>query len=108
LLKQRHETFRELVEMLVAQYRAGVVDFGRVAAAQRDMLRAAAELEEDAQKRLDALRGVVEIATRVQQGTEDRHKAGIVGQADVLQAKAVLLEARIELLREELRSRRGK
>jgi hypothetical protein len=104
LLKERHNTLSKLVALLTAQYQAGTVDFGRVAEATRDFLKSAVALDENPEKRLTALREVRDTAKAIAVIAAARFKAGNVTEADMLQATAVLLEARIELLREEIKS----
>jgi hypothetical protein len=101
LLKERQETLAKLSEILLAQYREGAIDFRRVAGAQRDALRAAADLEQTQQERLTSLRKVQDLANTVFQIAKDKFKSGSGTESEVLQAKAMLLEAKIEVLREE-------
>src|SRR5262249_23061768 len=104
LLVERQKTLRAAVDVLMAQYQAGVVDFQRVAQAQRAFLRATLDLPLPPEKRLAALRESRELADATVKVTEARFKRGMVTQADVLEAQAALLEARIELLREQAKA----
>jgi outer membrane protein TolC len=104
LRKEKCDTLAKLLEHLQAQYKEGLLDFGRVAQAERDFLKATVDLEDRPDKRLAALKKVLEAANGIAQLTKDRFKNGTCSEADVLQARAVLLDARIELLREELKS----
>lgn len=108
LLKERQNTLSKLVAQLRAQYQAGTVDLSRVVQAERDFLKATVDLDDNPEKRLAALRKALETVKQIAQIAEAKSKAGIVGPADVLQARAVLLEVRIELLRQELKSQLGK
>jgi outer membrane protein TolC len=107
LLQERVETLQETVKLLTAQYQAGIVDIGRVLQAQRDLLKATIEFSDMPQERITALRKFLKVAEVLAQTTEAMFKAGSTGSSkvDVLQARAFLLEARIELLREELKAK---
>lgn len=106
LLRERHAALQEVVRLLMAQYRAGAVGFGRIAQAERDLLKATLDLSDDSKERRAALGEVQKIAAAIVQLTEARFKAGTgATQADVLQARTVVLEVRIELLREELKAK---
>jgi outer membrane protein TolC len=107
LLQERVETLQETVKVLTAQYRAGIGDIGRVLQAQRDLLRATIELSDKPQERITALGNLLKVAEVLVKTTEAMLKAGSAGSSkvDVLQARAFLLEAWIELLREELKAK---
>jgi hypothetical protein len=54
------------------------------------------------------MKKVRDMATTIMKLVETQNKAGIVGEADVLEAKVILLDAEVELLREQLKSQSGK
>jgi outer membrane protein TolC len=108
LLKERCDTLSKLLVLLMTRYKAGTVDFAWVAQAERDALKATVELDDSPEKRLAALQKVRDRANEFVQVAEARFKAGGVDETDVIQARAILLEARIELLREELKAQPGK
>jgi outer membrane protein TolC len=108
LLKERQAALAKLVTALTACYQAGTVDFGVVARAERDFLNATVELDDAPGKRLAALGKFRDSAKTLVKIAEARAKTGHGSETDVLQATAVLLEARIALLREELKQRPSK
>jgi hypothetical protein len=108
LLKERRDTLQKVVESLVAPFQNVRIDFRSLAQAERDLLRATLEVEDGPETRLAALRKYHEIAEAVLKYAERQFKVGTVSQVDVLQAKAGVLEAKIELLREELKAKPGK
>jgi outer membrane protein TolC len=101
LLKERHMLLSKIVAQVTTQYQAGVTDIARVVQAERDLLRASLELEEDLEKRIGLLREGEKTAKEIVALTEARFKAATTTQVDILQAKAVLLDVQIELLRAE-------
>jgi hypothetical protein len=108
LLREQCDTLSKLVDVLLRYYEIGRVDFARLAQAEREALKATVELDDSPQNPLAALQKVRDMATKVAQVTETRFKSGLCSEADVLQARAALLEARIELLREELKAQPAK
>jgi outer membrane protein TolC len=108
LLEERHKLLSQTVALLTKQYQTGTTDFTRVFQAERDLLRAALELEEDLDKRIALLRAGEETAKEIVAFTVARFKARTTTKVDVLQAKVVLLDVRIELLRAEGKVKRRK
>jgi hypothetical protein len=108
LRKERQATLSKLVFMLTEEYKTGRVDMGRVVRAQRELLKATVDLDESPDKRLAALEKVRDHAKLIVQIAKSRFDLGKNTEADLLEATAILLEARIDLLREELKSRPGK
>jgi hypothetical protein len=105
LLKERHDALKEVLDILARQLRMGKVQFDSYARAQRDALRAAADLADTPKDRIAALRGIEDVAKANEEFFEVRAKSGFVATpTDLLQAKAMRLEAQIELLREELKA----
>ncbi len=105
LLKKRRDTLQRAVTLLTAQYQTGTVPFEWVYRAQRDVLRATLDLDISDAERIAALRQNQETAKGLVKLTKGRLGAGAVTEVDVVQAEAVLLEARIELLREQLKEK---
>jgi outer membrane protein TolC len=101
LLKERHTLLTKIVAHVTARYQAGATDFTGVAQAQRDLLRATLELEEDLEKRIALLQGNEKTAKEAVEVADRKYKSGQSPEVDVLQAKVVLLEVQIELLREK-------
>jgi outer membrane protein TolC len=105
LLVERHKKLGEVAKVLMAQYKDGRVGFERVTQAQRAVLKAALDLPQSPEKRLATLREFRDLADSIFKFTEQRFKAGFGSQTEVLEAEAALLEARIQLLREEAKAK---
>jgi hypothetical protein len=105
LLVERQQTLRAAADVLMIQYKRGQADFQRVAHAQRAFLRATLDLPQSPEKRLAALQESRDLADATVKVAEARFKVGTATKADVLEAQAALLEARIELLREQAKAR---
>jgi len=90
------------------QYRAGAVGFTELATAQREVMKASLELEDDADKRKAILQKLKANAEGTVEAAEAKSKAGLATQVDVLQAKALLLEVSIEILRAEKKGKPSK
>jgi outer membrane protein TolC len=108
LLMARHEVLQKTVRSLKAQYEGGRIDFGRLVQAQRELLKASLELPQPAEKRLAALRESRDLAETLLKIADGLWKGGRTLEVDALEAEAVLLEARIALLREQAKARPGK
>jgi len=109
LIKQRREALKTILDLLVAQARTGRgVDFHSVFKTQRELLQATLDLDESPEARMEALRDQLKIAQEFAKLTEAGLEIGTVSQVDALRAKVGVLEARIELLREELKAKTGK
>jgi outer membrane protein TolC len=105
LLVERQKTLRAAADVVMAQYKSGQADFQRVAQAQRALLKATLDLPQPLEKRLAALRESRELAAATVKVAEALFEVGKASKADVLEAQAALLEARIELLREQGKER---
>jgi hypothetical protein len=108
LLKERRDTLNMVADLSVALYKVGVADISRVFQVQRDALRAMLDVEEDPAARITMLRDFLKVAQAVAKIAEQRVNSRTRAQDEVLQAKALVLEVRIELLREELKAKPGK
>jgi RNA polymerase sigma factor (sigma-70 family) len=101
LLKERYETLAEAADLLGIQYRQGSVKFETFAAARRDALHASLDLFESPKERISALSKLLEAVTRDFEMAQNSYEVGKATKIAVNQAKAIMLEARIALLREE-------
>jgi len=102
LQKERFDELEKLVKVLRSQYTAGKVDFPRVAHAEIALIDAGLELAETPAQRIEHLRKSATFASGLLKFVEARFQAGAKdSEADLPQARAVLLEIRIRLLREE-------
>ena len=89
----------------MAQYKSGQADFQRVAWRAAGFLKATLDLPQPLEKRLAALQKSRELAEATVKVAEAQFDVGKASKADVLEAQAALLEARIELLREQGKAR---
>jgi hypothetical protein len=105
LLKERHALLEKCVTILTAQYNIGAVEFPRLAQAELDAVRAALDATDDGEKRIAVLERYKKAAESIVQVAEARSKVGAVGEVDVHQANALLLQVRIEILREEQKAK---
>jgi outer membrane protein TolC len=108
LLRERRDSLKRMVVLLVTQFQVGRGDSRSLFEAERDFLRATLDLDESTEARIAALRDHLKLAEDFAKYAEARLKTGTVSQVDVLWANVGLLEARIELLREELKAKPGK
>jgi outer membrane protein TolC len=104
LLKERHDELTKAVDLLTIQFREGRVKFETLAQAQRDALKASVDLYDSSRERIVALRKFLEAVTQMYDMTNALFKAGEANQVAVHQARAIVLEVRIELSREELKA----
>jgi multidrug efflux pump subunit AcrA (membrane-fusion protein) len=101
LLKERRDVLQKVADQLMVQYRAGQIT-GRVAMlAQKAALEAGLELAETPAERIDGLRNLLKLAEQIHAHTEAQVEVGKAAQVDALQTRAIVLEARITLLRAE-------
>jgi len=108
LLRERHAMLEQALTLFTAQYKTGKVNFGRVARAEQELLKATLALAENPEQRLAALRSLQEKAEHLTKIAEALSKAGMTTQVDVLEARAAWLAARIALLQEELKDKGSK
>jgi hypothetical protein len=101
LLKERYEALAEAADILGIQYRQGSVKFETFASVRRDALSASLDLFDSAKERISALRKLLEAVTQDFEVAQNSYEAGKATKIAVNQAKAIMLEARIALLREE-------
>jgi hypothetical protein len=105
LLKERSELLSKSVKGLAQRYRSGYASYEELARVQREALKAALDLAEGPKSRLALLRelrGAAEGASKV---AEARFEAGIGTEDQALQARAMLLETRAEILKEEAKTK---
>ena len=100
LQQERIAALTKVVEMRLEQYRRGVQDHRTLGLAQAELLKAKLDAAEKLEERIAVLEEHVKLATTIFTETETRWKAGIVHEAEVLDAKASLLDVKIRLLRE--------
>jgi outer membrane protein TolC len=103
LLRERRDTLDEIARRLLLQYQNGQVDFVKLVRAELAAIKATLQLSETHEERVAALQKYVTTAEKLLRMAETRAKAGLGSPVDLLEAKNLLLEARIELLKEELK-----
>jgi len=101
LLKERQATLRQLVEFVTEEYRNGTSGFDSVIRATDQLLDADLELAEHANARIVILQKRVELMKSLFSIVEARFEIGQVTRAQVLAAKAAMLESEIRLAREQ-------
>jgi outer membrane protein TolC len=108
LLKERRETLQTIVDSYLDLLKTGRGSFEPVLQAKREALRATLEIDEAPEVRLAALKDYLETAKASLNLAEDGFKLRRISVVEVLKAKAIMLEAQIELLREESKTKQGK
>ena len=101
LLTQRRDTLRQLVDVVTEQYRHGTTGFESVARATDQLIDAELELAKNPEGRIAILQRRVELMKGLFAMVDMRFKNGQVTQAQVLAAKAALLQSQIHLTREQ-------
>jgi RNA polymerase sigma factor (sigma-70 family) len=101
LLKERYETLTEAADLLRNLFREGNVKFETLGATQRDALEANLDQYDSPKERVAALRKHMEAVTQTYQMANAQFQTGQVNKVTLDQAKAMVLGARIALLREE-------
>jgi outer membrane protein TolC len=105
LQKERIDVLRQVVETLFERYRSGTTDFRAVLSAHHDLLNARLDATDRPKERVVLLQEQLTLAEKTMQYAEARFQQGFSTQVDPLQAKALCLDIRIRLLREDARSR---
>jgi hypothetical protein len=101
LLKERSTLLDEMVKELRQIHESGQVDIDEVLKCEREALRAKLDLAESPQDRLAVLRLLQKNADTCLKVVENRYDVGKAPHYAVQQAKALVLEMRIEVLRQE-------
>lgn len=105
LLKERHAVLTKAAEALEKRWKTGPLDKGlssrTVMLAHRAALQAGLEYHQSPAERIDLLRKYLNVAEKFLALAEAEHKAGEALSSDVLQARAMVLDVQIRLLREE-------
>jgi outer membrane protein TolC len=102
LRQERCAVLERAVRLLIRQYQNGTVDFPRLAKAELDAIKATLDLDGGPEQRRATLKKCEKTAQEILEIVQARRKAGTTSEIDVLEAMAILLEARIEVLRDEL------
>jgi outer membrane protein TolC len=102
LLQQRRDTLRQLVKVVTVEYQQGISGFESVYRASDQLIGAELDLAKNAEARIAILQRRVELMKNLFSLVDAKHKAGQGTTAQLLTAKAALLEAQIDLLREQV------
>jgi hypothetical protein len=106
LIKERDETLEKVCEILLAQYSAGTVNFGRVAEAHRNLVKALLEnSDETSEVRVAKLRKCRDLTEQMVKVLESHVKGGWGLESERVRANALLLEVKVEMLRQELKAK---
>jgi len=101
---ERLEMHKQIVNTVMANYNAGTVDLDKVTRAQRDALRVSLDINDDPETRIKMLKEEEKSVKALIKVADDKAKKGLGLDADVLQAKALLLEVEAEILGVELKA----
>ena len=105
LLKERSELLVKSVRQLTLLYRIAYASWGQLATVQRQALDAALDSADGRKARLAQLRELKDNAEGAFKVAEARFTAGVAPEYQMLQARAMLLEARVAILKEEAKKR---
>jgi hypothetical protein len=100
LQQERIAALTRVVDMRLEQYRSGIQDHRTLGLAQAELLKAKLDVAEKPEERIAVLEEHVRLATTILTETNNRWKAGVLHESEVLDAKANLLDVKIRLLRE--------
>lgn len=100
LLKQRRDTLQQLVKVVKEQYHQGTSDYAAVAKSTDQLIDAELELADNHQERIALLKRRVDLMESLEALTEGQFLSGQRAPSEPLQARAAVLEAKIELARE--------
>ncbi len=92
LQQERIAALTRVVDMRLTQYRSGVQDHRTLGLAQAELLKARLDAAEKPEERIAVLEEHVKLATTNLTETSTKWKAGVVHEAEVLDAKANLLD----------------
>jgi hypothetical protein len=104
LLKERSELLAKSVKKLTPRYRAGYVSWEELARVQREASIAALDLADGPKARLAVLRELKADADAAFKVAKANFAAGVATEDQMLQAKAMLLEIRAAILKEEAKT----
>jgi len=108
LVKQQRNSLNNVVSLLTTYYSEGKVDLSRLLQAHRDLLRANLQLYDDPKDRVEAIKECMKTVKVLVSAIEEKVKLNFARGVDELEAKVVLREFEIELLRAEIQANRGK
>jgi outer membrane protein TolC len=103
LQKQKIEALTEMVKVCMLQYQMGAGDFTSYANAQHALVAAQLESVDNSKERIALLTAQLKLSEAVYKHSEDQFAAGVRGGGiiNVLQAKILCLDIRIQLAKEK-------
>jgi hypothetical protein len=99
-LKELRETLQKAIELRMNQWQGGAVTLDVVRDDVRTLARVNLEFSSDKDERVKALGECIKLAEQIQKAAEVKVTAGLATEADALEAKALVQELRVHLLRE--------
>jgi outer membrane protein TolC len=99
LQQKRVEVLREALQLVIAMYREGALDFRRVHSVQRDLLEAQLDMAKTREAQIEVLTSQLKIAKGSLAITEEMFKAGATTALDVHLARSAMLSIEIRLLK---------
>jgi outer membrane protein TolC len=108
LLKERSELLNEAMNIAMAHFKAGTMSIEDVQRLEKDAVKAALAFEDDPKERVAILGRSVETSQKIADIVDALFRAGTTTKLSVLRARASLLDARIELLKEEEKQKAAK
>ena len=101
LQAERVKVLKQLVEISVAQYRVGTVDFNQLSSAQNEWCDAQLDSMDEPEKRVALLTKQIDMANDILKIVQARFEAGTVTELDICRAKSLHMGLKIKLLREQ-------
>ena len=100
LQAERIQVLKRLVQISIAMYQVGTVDFNQLSSAQQELCDAQLNSTDEPEKRVALLTKQVEMANDVLKIVRARFNAGTVTEMDVCRAESLQLGLKIKLLQE--------
>lgn len=105
LMKERHAVLVKIAKLAAEKYKAGQIPGVEALRAQRNVLESSLELAQTSAERIVLLRENLELTEQLKKNADARLNAGVGSQTEALQAEALMLEMRIRLEREAIKSK---
>ena len=100
LLTERRDTLRQIVNLVESYYKQGNETLGNVIKARNDLLDAELNIANTHAERIRIRKEQVKNYRELEDGLTARHTSGEITSFEILVAKAMRLDAEIQLLRE--------
>ena len=102
---ERVKVLSQLVDVLTANYKLGLVGFAQVSSAENDLCNALLDSTDEPEKRVALLTKQLDKVNDLLKTTRYRRETAQVDVVDVYRAEAVYLDVKIKLLRERSKVR---